>query len=208
MEYAGYAALVVLGYLLGAVPSGLIAGKLLRGIDIRKYGSGGTGATNALRTLGPGASAAVFLADALKAALPVLLARAVTGLPAVEVAVGLAAIAGHNWPAYVGWRGGKGVASSFGVLVVFSPLAAIIAFAAFAGVAALSRYASLGSLISSVVGCAVVLSLAAVSSLTPAYGVFAVLGAGLIILQHRSNILRLLQGTERKLGQKVDTRVH
>jgi len=203
--YAEYAVLVVIGYLLGAIPSALIAGKLLKGIDIRQYGSGNIGAANTLRTLGLGPSAAVFLADAAKAALPVLLARWLTGEPAVEVAVGMAAIAGHNWPAYIGWRGGRGVSSSFGVLLVFSPLAAAICLLVFAGVVALTRYASLGSLVGSVVGCLLLVAMVFSSWLPPAYGVYAIVGAALIIIQHRSNIARLLQGKERKLGERVET---
>jgi acyl phosphate:glycerol-3-phosphate acyltransferase len=208
LEYAEYAALIVFGYLLGAIPSGLIAGKLLKGIDIRRYGSGGTGATNTLRTLGRWPSAAVFLADALKAALPVLIARALVGVPAVEVAVAMAAIVGHNWPAYVGWKGGRGVSSSFGALLVFSPVAAVGAIVVFVGVIALSRYVSLGSLASSVVGGILLLLLVAVAGFPVAYAAYAVLGAGLIVVQHRGNIGRLLNGTERKLGQKAELTSH
>lgn len=205
MVYAEYAALVLFGYLLGAVPSALIAGKLLKGIDIRQYGSGNVGAANTLRTLGLGASVAVFASDIIKAAAPVLLARWLTGEPAVEVAVALAAIAGHNWPVYIGWRGGRGVSSSFGALVVFSPLVAAICVVFFVAVVALTRYVSLGSLAGSVLGCLLILGLALWSLLPPAYAAYAVLGAALIVIQHRDNISRLVRGTERKLGQRVTT---
>ena len=202
---AGYAALVVLGYLLGAIPSGLIAGKMLKGIDIRQYGSGKVGATNTLRTLGKGPSIAVLLADMVKAVLAVLLARWLTGSPGVEVAAALAAIVGHNWPAYIGWRGGRGVSSSFGVLILFSPLAALVCLVTFVGVIAWSRYVSLGSLVGSAVGCVMLLGMVITSLLPTAYAVYALLGAALIIFQHRDNIERLWRGTERKLGQKAET---
>ncbi len=106
---------VLAGYLLGSIPFGLLMG-LSRGVDVRRVGSGNTGATNVLRTLGWKAAAVVFLADLLKAVIPVMAARYLVGVPLVEVATGVAAVAGHNWSFFLRFRGGRGVSTFFGGL--------------------------------------------------------------------------------------------
>lgn len=205
---------VIAGYLIGSIPSGVILG-MARGVDVRKIGSGNTGATNVLRSLGWKAGAVVFLADFLKAAIPVLIARYAVGVPLIEVATGLAAIAGHNWSIYLRFRGGKGVSSALGVLIVTSPLAAIGSIAVFALLVGATKYVSLGSIIGATVGAALLIahvvaafvtpygSTSLLTTPSPFYIVFGLIVAPLIIIQHRENIRRLLTGTERKLGQRA-----
>jgi acyl phosphate:glycerol-3-phosphate acyltransferase len=199
-------------YLLGSIPFALIAGKVRKGIDIRQVGSGNTGAANVLRAVGWQAAALVFLADAGKAIAPVLFLRAVANppLPLLEVIGAMAAIAGHNWPVFLRFKGGKGVSSSFGVLLVISPVAGAIALVVFVAIVAVTRYISLGSMASSCVGATILLFQAYVSAnhsteplfalSSPWYALLALI-APVIIVQHRENITRLLNGQERKLGQ-------
>ncbi len=198
-----YVALVVLAYLLGAIPVALVLGKGARGIDIRDWGSGNIGAANAQRTLGWWASAVVFLADIAKAVLPVLMARWVRQMPVVEVACGLAAIIGHNWSPYIGWKGGRGVSSGFGLVLFFFPLAALAALIVGVGVIARTRYVSLGSVVGAGAVVAFSLAYALVLGAPTEYVVFAFAAGGLIVFQHRANIRRLLAGTEHKIGGRA-----
>ncbi len=184
-----FAAFVIGGYLLGAIPTGLVVGRVLKGVDIREYGSGKTGTTNTLRTLGLGPAIVVLLVDMLKGVLPVLVAKLVTGDPRVEVAGALAAIIGHDWPAYAGFRGGRGVATSFGATVAMMPPLGLV-------------LSILGAAITAVI----VVLLAATGRVPVAYAVFGVAAATLIVALHRSNIARLLAGTEPKLGQGGERR--
>ncbi|MCL5025831.1 MAG: glycerol-3-phosphate 1-O-acyltransferase PlsY [Chloroflexi bacterium] len=205
---------IIAGYLLGAVPFGLLLG-LARGIDVRQVGSGNTGATNVLRTLGWRAAAVVFLADLAKAAIPVVAARYLVGIPLVEVATGIAAVVGHNWSIYLRGRGGRGVSSAFGVILVTSPLVGLVSLVAFVVLVAATKYVSLGSIIGAVLGAALLIAHVVAEQLTPIGSVsvfgapspfhiaFALTVAPIIVFQHRDNIRRLLTGTERKLGQRV-----
>jgi glycerol-3-phosphate acyltransferase PlsY len=195
------------GYLLGSIPFGLVIGRLVKGVDIRDYGSGKTGMTNTLRTLGKGPAAAVFLLDLLKGALPVLLAKLLVDDARVEVIGALAAIAGHDWPVYAGFRGGRGVSSSFGALLAMMPLLGI--FVPFIGGVVLFpfRYVSLMSIAGTVVTGLIVFALAATNRVPDAYAVFAAVAAPLIVVLHRENIQRLLAGTEPKIGQGGSKRV-
>lgn len=207
-------AVVVAGYLLGAIPFGLLVG-LARGIDVRKMGSGNTGATNVLRTMGWQAGAIVFFADLAKAILPVIVARYLVGIPLIEVATGIAAVVGHNWSIYLGGKGGRGVSSAFGILLVTSPVVGLLSLAAFVGLVAATKYVSLGSVIGAVLGAALLVAQVVAGLLmpvgvvrifgapSPLYIAFALIVAPIIIFQHRDNIRRLLTGTERKLGQRV-----
>lgn len=199
---------VVFAYLLGALPSGIVVGKLYRGIDVRQYGSRRTGATNVLRTLGPGASAIVLVADVAKGAIAVLVARWVLGqtLPwAADVGAvlaSLAALAGHNWPVYVGFRGGRGVAVAAGSMAVLLPIATVVALAVGFAVIATSRLVSLGSLAATLIGAAVIVSWVALQLAPPPYLLFGGVACAVIFFQHRDNIARLRTGTERRLGQR------
>ena len=143
-------ALVALGYLSGSVPYGLLVVRALKGVDVRAQGSGNIGATNVGRVAGPGVGVAVLALDALKGALPVLLARAVAPDSNVPALVGLAAFVGHVSPVWLGFRGGKGVATALGVLAVLAPWAAVAGALTYAGVFALFRVSSVGSLLGGV----------------------------------------------------------
>lgn len=195
--------LVAASYLVGSIPFALIVGKLWKGIDIRRYGSGNVGATNALRTLGVGPSLIVFACDFAKGALPTWIGWHVGDSLLVGALCALAAVAGHNWSLYIRFTGGKGVTTSLGALFVLSPLAGLLITALGLGVIGVSRYVSLGSLIGAVAGPLLLLGMALLGSpFEPALYGFA---AGLlVVLQHRANIGRLLAGKENRLGQKAE----
>lgn len=202
LPYLYLPAICLASYLYGSVPFGLLLGKA-RGVDLRQYGSGRTGATNALRTLGPGASAVALLGDLSKGILAVALARLLIGTPWAEVLAGLCAVAGHNWSVYIHFQGGRGVAASLGAVATMAPPLAGVGIAVFAIVIAATRYVSLASILASA---AVPVALAALvyGGLFPSeYLAFALIAAGLVIFQHRDNLERLRTGTERRLGQKA-----
>lgn len=195
---------VAFGYLLGAIPIGLLVARWWRGIDIRQHGSGSTGATNILRTLGWKASAVVFAGDLAKTMVPVLIAWFALRSPLVASITGVAVIAGHCWPVYAQWNGGRGVTSSLAALLVIQPLVAVGSLIVAAIVMARSRFVSLGSLAGVAFG-AVVMVILIVDRTAPLGDLVFVIGAPLVVfVRHRENILRLLAGTERKIGQKVN----
>ena len=198
-----WVATIALGYLLGAIPVGLIVGKATKGIDIRQYGSGKVGATNTLRTLGWGPSAVVFLLDISKAALSIEIARMMGAPPVVQSLAGVAAVVGHCWSAYIRFNGGRGVAASLGMALVVSPVAGLLGLAAAGVVMWRSRYVSLGSLSGTIVGTLVVVSLVALGQLDPGYLALAP-AAIVVFIRHLDNIERLRAGTERKLGDKAN----
>lgn len=194
------------GYLAGSIPTGLLVGRLLRGVDIREYGSGKTGTTNALRTLGPGPAVAVVVVDVLKGALPVVAAHLVSDDARVQVAGALAAIVGHDWPAYAGFRGGRGVATSLGATVAMMPPLGLILPLIAAAFLYPFRYVSLMSVGTTVIAAALVAVLAVAGRVPGSYVVFGIIAAGLIVVLHRDNIGRLRAGTEPKLGQGGERR--
>ncbi len=199
---------VIVGYLMGAIPVGLLVARRWHGIDIRQYGSGSTGATNILRTLGWKASAIVFAGDLVKAVVPVLIAWFVIGSPLVASITGLAVVAGHCWPVYCQFSGGRGVTTSLAALLIIQPLVAICSLLVAAIVMAWSRFVSLGSLTGVAFGAIVMVILIANHWAPPGELVF-VIGAPLVVfVRHRQNILRLIAGTERKLGQGVNGTRH
>jgi glycerol-3-phosphate acyltransferase PlsY len=194
------------GYLLGSIPSGLWIGKLFFGIDVREYGSHRTGATNVLRTMGKGAAAGATAMDVLKAVLSVALARWL--LPTEPWAHVLAAVAvavGHNWPVFVGFRGGRGVLVSWTATgVLYWPVLVILLVF---GVALIwwTRYVSLASVLGAALAPFLFLGF---HFLTPGevpwpYVIYAFVGATLIVAAHKDNIERLRHGTESKFGQRV-----
>ena len=192
---------VPVGYLLGSLPFGLITGRMTTGVDIREHGSGSTGMTNVLRTVGRPAAALVLLLDMGKAVLAVMLVKLLLDSPGVEAAAGLAAIVGHNWSVFTGFRGGRGTATGWGGLIALSPLSALIATVTGAAAVGASRYVSLGSLLGAASG-AVALIVLSIAGFEPlAYTWFGAIGALLIIVRHRDNIGRLMKGEEHKLGQ-------
>jgi glycerol-3-phosphate acyltransferase PlsY len=193
--------MALIGYLLGSVPAGLIAGRLARGIDIRDYGSGKTGFTNALRTIGLRASLPVMVWDVAKGALAVVIARLLSDNAYVQAVGGLAAVAGHDWPVFAGFRGGRGVGTSFGVLLGMNPLVALALLPVGVAIALVTRYMSVMSISGAVLAAGVFTGLAAAGVLPTAYAVYTVLAAALAVVLHRENIRRLLAGTEPKIGR-------
>lgn len=191
-------AVVVMGYLIGAVPTGLVLVRLLRGEDIRRYGSGNIGTVNVYRVAGPAVAAAVLAVDILKGLVPVLLAAHLGAGPGLVVLAGLAAIAGHNWSVFLGFRGGKGIATSYGVLLGLWWPAALVAAAVWVGVVGLTRYASLGSLL----GVASVPVTLWGFHQPPEYVAFGVVAVLLALYRHRANIQRLLAGTELRITDR------
>jgi len=190
-----------IGYLLGSINSSLMIGKLFYRKDIRQFGSGNAGATNALRTFGKGAAACVLPGDLLKGILAVLIGYGLAGSDSSGeytggYLAGLSSIVGHNWPVYFGFKGGKGVLTSFAVVLMFSPVAALLCLAGFIVIVAVSKYVSLGSMV-----CAALFPLMAFLMGEPMMmvGVGAIL-ALLIIMRHSANIRRLIKGNEKKLS--------
>ena len=209
-------AVLLIAYLLGSTPTGYTAARLIKGIDIREHGSGSTGATNVLRTLGKGPGLLVLLIDMLKGVLAIALVRLLFIFAAnrnlIPISVyptmwlgwmialaGLAAILGHSKSIWLGFTGGKSVATSLGVLLAMSWQIGLSTLSVFGLVLALSRIVSLSSICG-----AIAVSILMVLMRQPLpYQLFALAGGLYVILRHRSNIQRLLAGTEPRLGQKL-----
>ncbi|WP_264775641.1 glycerol-3-phosphate 1-O-acyltransferase PlsY [Deinococcus aetherius] len=187
---------LALSYLLGSVPAAAWVARA-RGVDIRRVGSGNSGATNVLRALGPGPALLVAVFDILKGALAVGLGGALGLGPFPATLCGVAAVLGHNFSPFLGWRGGKGVATSFGVIAAAAPVVGLVVLVISLATVFLTRFVSAGSILGAVT--AVLLALVTAQ---PAWlsGVVAALAA-LIIWQHRDNIRRLQAGNERRLGE-------
>lgn len=190
----------VLSYLAGSVPTGLWLGLWFRGIDIRRHGSRNIGATNALRVLGKTYGAAALAVDILKGLLAVVLIARLSPWEYAPLICGLAAIVGHVTSPFVGFRGGKGVATAAGVFLGLAPLATLVAAAVFAGVVAATRMVSAASLSAAV---ALVVSVWFFEA-DPVLRGIAFVVAVLVVVRHRSNIQRILQGTESRLGKKSE----
>jgi glycerol-3-phosphate acyltransferase PlsY len=201
-----FVAVIFLGYLLGAIPFGLIATRLIRGIDIREYGSGKTGVTNVLRTAGKRASSIAVIGDAAKGAAAVLFARFLLQSLLAEIAAALAAIVGHNWSIYIKFQGGRGVTTFFGGLLAMYWPAVLICGGGVLGITALTRYFSLGSIVGVSSSFLIMLPLAFWGKQPIEYLIYTGAGACLILFQHRDNIQRLRLGTERKLGEEAKKR--
>ena len=204
------AGLVILGYLIGAIPFGVIVSKLARGIDVREHGSGSMGMTNVMRTVGKRAGAAVFIADVLKGAGAVALAWPIIGSTSDTfvwgcAAGGVAAVIGHSWPVYIGFRGGRGIATGFGALLVICWPVALISLAVFAIVVSIYRYVSLGSILAATTMLLSMIPFVIYDKEPVASIVFASVVAAIVIFRHRGNIKRLRSGTESKVGHKVKT---
>lgn len=192
-------ALIGVAYLAGSIPVGAIVARLVGGPNLRSVGSGRTGGTNALRALGRKWAAIVVIGDLLKGALPVVLARVVTGDPVVEVLCGGAAVVGAIWSIFAGFRSGRGVGTGVGTMLMIQPLAVLLAAPVFIVVILVTRYVSLGSLLGSAAMFPAMLLVLLVVPATPLpYVIYAAVGAVFIWLAHADNIDRLLHGTERK----------
>jgi glycerol-3-phosphate acyltransferase PlsY len=206
---------VVIAYLLGSVPFGLIMGRLKSGIDIRQQGSGKTGATNLMRVAGTKLGLLTIVLDVVKAAVAVILAAVIVGRDSgvlsiggvsvywqhvAQVVAGLAAVAGHNWPVFAKFKGGRGVTAYFGTVFAIFPPAGIFGAEVLAIAALRSRHMSLGSLLGALATWCLMVPLTIVHGLLPPiYLVYGSVVVALIAYQHRDNIRRLRQGTERRL---------
>jgi glycerol-3-phosphate acyltransferase PlsY len=189
---------ILIGYLLGSISTSTILGRLVAGIDIREHGSGNAGATNTLRVLGPKLAGVVFLLDALKGVIAVVLARWLEVPDTFVVLTGVAVIAGHNWPVFFNFRGGKGIATTIGVMFSLVPAAALGAALIALIALLLTRYVSLASMIFT---CLLPIIIAN-NGYHQAYIWFGVVVAVLSLWRHRENIKRLLKGRENKIGLK------
>ncbi len=191
--------LMLVSYLAGSIPVGVIVARLAHGTDPRTVGSGRTGGTNALRALGRNWAAVVVAGDLLKGALPVVMARILTDNPTVEVLCGASAVAGAIWSIFAGFRSGRGVGTAVGTMLVIQPIAVLLAAPVFVGVILLTKYVSLGSLLGSAAMFPAMLLVLLVVPETPLpYVLYAAVGAAFIWLAHADNIDRLIHGTERK----------
>jgi len=196
------------GYVIGSISSGFLVGKLYRNVDLRKVGSGSTGATNTLRTLGPGAALLVALLDILKGVASVLIARAIyAGPPDLEMlaqgAAAVGAVAGHCWPLLLEGRGGRGVAVGFGAIMVIATQAWVVSVIGFALGLVVTRIVSVASLTAVAGALAGYAALTAAGVITFQWGAvgFLIVAAMIIIYRHRANIGRLMRGAEPRIGR-------
>ncbi len=199
MDKVPAAAFLFGSYLTGAIPFGLFFGRAMGGVDVRTVGSGNIGATNVLRGAGKTAALLTLLADALKGVIPVLLAAWLFSDDTITALSGIAAIVGHNFPVYLRFKGGKGVATSFGVVLAVAPLTGLVCLLTWAGAAAVWRYSSLSALIAFALYPLITFAFSGDSRPLSLLSLFVF---GLMYYRHRDNVKRLLAGTEPKIGQK------
>jgi glycerol-3-phosphate acyltransferase PlsY len=211
---AEFVAVVVIAYLLGSIPFGLIIGKLKGGIDIREYGSGKTGATNVMRTAGTKLGVLTIVLDVVKAGGAVMLAAVIINSSSgsltiggvsiywqhiAQVAAGLAAVAGHNWPIFAKFKGGRGVTAYFGTLFAIFPPAGILGAEVVAITALRSRQMSKGSILGALAAWCLMIPLTIAYNFPPIYLAYGLVVIALLVYQHQDNIKRLRQGVERQL---------
>ena len=196
-----YALFIAVGYLAGSIPSGWLVARLFHRTDIREHGSGRTGSTNVWRTFGVAAGIASFVGDTLKVIVPLLVIRfALHGNPTGEAVVAFTAILGHNWPVFIGFRGGRGIVPGAAGLAFMVPLVIAVLWVVFLPVMFISRYVSLASL-TTVVAAPIFVAAAMFRFHVPVeYLIYAIVGGVVIVVQHRDNISRLLSGTERRIS--------
>lgn len=199
-----YIANILLGYLLGSIPFGLVVGYLYLHRDIRDSGSGKTGTTNVLRTVGKSAAALVMVGDISKGAVPALVGRFVFDNDGAAAAGAAAAIVGHIWPVFAGFRGGRGVASAFGAVLGLTPLVALLFPIIAAALVIPTRYVSLGSVVGTPIAAGIVVIGSLLGSIPPPFAIYAVFATVLIEYKHIPNIQRLLTGTEPRIGRGGD----
>ena len=216
MIIAKFVAVVLVGYLLGSIPFGLLIGKRSNNVDVRQYGSGKIGATNVLRAAGRKAAALVVFLDVSKGALAVVFAGLIIGKSylvvgdfglgalVAQVLAALAAMAGHNWSVFLKFHGGRGVATFMGGLIALCPVAAIFGGEIFIIGAGLTKFASLGSIAGTVGTYAILVPLTIMNGFPIEYLAYALIGTIVVIVMHRVNIRRLVSGKERKLGEKAE----
>lgn len=194
----------LLGYLLGSIPTGVLVARLYGRVDLTQVGSRRTGATNVLRTLGKKAAALAFIGDFLKGSLAVALGGLLAPTDGRGMALaGIAAVLGHCYSPFIGFKGGRGVTTGLGSLLVLSPLAALAATLIGALAIALTRYVSLGSILGVLTGSLLLVALTLTRGGPAAHALFGIVIGVFIVAAHHDNIGRLLRGTERRLGQRT-----
>lgn len=196
--------LVVLGYLLGSIPNGVIIGKTFKGIDIREHGSKNTGATNAFRVLGKNLGITVFFLDMFKGMISLFIASSLGIKGDILVVIGVIAIVGHMFSPFLKFKGGKGIATGFGVFLYLTPIEALMAIAVFIVIVAFTKYISAGSIAAAIV-LPIFISFLPVNRAIESKSlllVFTILICAYVIFKHRSNITRLLKGEENKFNFK------
>lgn len=197
-DILAWALAIPVAYLIGALPTGYLVGRAWRGVDIRKYGSGGTGFTNVMRTLGKPAAVVVLAIDVAKGVIPVVIAGLATDVEIIRAVAGSAAVIGHVYPVYTRFEGGRGVATAFGALLILSPFSALGAAGGLLVIAA-TRYVSAGSLSGTAIACLIMMILVIVGHHEWGLLVFAAAIAIFIPIRHAGNIERLVHGTERQI---------
>jgi len=200
VEIFRYIITIALGYLMGSIPVGYLVVRLVKGTDIRQHGSGRTGGTNVWRAAGLWPAILTTAGDFLKGLSAVLIARAILGNSVGEVLVGVAAVVGHNWSVFLGWRGGAGTATNLGVISTLSLPVALALIVAALVVVVISRYASVASLAVAILAPAIFLALALLVHQPLRHTLYGLLAGAIVILALRRNIVRLLAGTERRLS--------
>ncbi len=190
-----YVITIILSYIIGSIPNGLIIGKLISGIDIRQFGSKNIGATNAFRVLGPWPAFWVMITDVAKGIIGVYLGLYFQGSPLGQLAGGIAAMAGHNWSLFLGFKGGRGVATGLGVIAVIVPKVTLIVFLLWLVIVFFTRYVSLAS----IAGAAALPLLIWLLGERYEFLYFSILAAVFVIIRHKPNIERLLKGQELKI---------
>lgn len=185
-------------FLMGSIPFGVLISRI-KGVDLKKVGSGNIGATNVLRTMGKAPAVLTLAGDVLKGSIPVLAAKYLLNDLTMEGIVGLAAILGHNFSLFLRFRGGKGVATSIGVLLIYSPFAAVVTILIWLAVIFVTRYSSLGAIVS--------FGMLPLSLYVFDYAreklIVSVMIAALLMIRHADNISRLMRGTEPKVGKRT-----
>jgi len=185
----------LLGYVFGSVPCGLWLVQAFHGIDIRNYGSGNIGTTNVFRTVGPKTAAAVLIGDMLKGILALYIIAKFAADPSIVALTALGALLGHNYSLFLGFKGGKGVATGLGLFLYMLPWGAVAGFTVWVVIVLITRYVSLGSIVAAVVAAATGWYL----QYPVPYAVFGTLACLFVVIRHKDNIKRLMDGTESKI---------
>ncbi|WP_394866701.1 glycerol-3-phosphate 1-O-acyltransferase PlsY [Paraclostridium bifermentans] len=197
-----YLIIILVSYFIGSISTSYIIAKKMMGVDIRTQGSGNAGSTNVLRTLGKKAGILTFVGDLLKGVIAVLIAKVIATIAHTDVSTAsyiavVFVVIGHNWPIYLGFRGGKGVATSLGAMIAVNPVIALSCFAFFILIVYVTKYVSLGSVLSICTSPIIMFFIGNDKGL-----VVTLFLSASVIFKHRENIKRLLNGTERKIGEK------
>ena len=194
--------ILFLGYLFGSFPSGYLAGRIAKGIDIRSLGSGSTGATNVLRHIGKRAAISVFIIDVFKGTISILIAKYFLLSDSWQVAIGLSTLIGHIWPVWLNWRGGKAVATGLGIFLGLSWQVGLATLGVFILIISLFRIVSLASVTASLALPLIMFISFESSNISWPFLIISFLAMSLVLWRHRENIFRLIKGKEPRLGQK------